>query len=94
VPASARSLVGSRPLDGSTFRPRRAQCINDLKQRALAAANDSDTVGCLPMGADFGSLLTTDEFGAIPGSGVFQSLLPQLEQATDRRPGRMSRRRP
>jgi len=59
---------------------RRSQCVNNLKQLALAAANYHETAGCYPPGS---MIPVESEFGAGPlidwiGHLVF--ILPQLEQ--------------
>jgi prepilin-type N-terminal cleavage/methylation domain-containing protein/prepilin-type processing-associated H-X9-DG protein len=64
---------------------RRAQCVNNLKQLALAAHNYLDVVGSLPQGISFQihdvNHPGDTAFGQVWTSfGAFASLLPQLEQ--------------
>jgi prepilin-type N-terminal cleavage/methylation domain-containing protein/prepilin-type processing-associated H-X9-DG protein len=63
---------------------RRAQCINNLKQIALAAQNYLDTNLVLPQGMPFqvdGNNPGGTAFGQLPTAhSIFVALLPQLEQ--------------
>jgi prepilin-type N-terminal cleavage/methylation domain-containing protein/prepilin-type processing-associated H-X9-DG protein len=63
---------------------RRAQCVNNLKQIALAAHNYVDTIGTLPQGMTFqvdANNPSGTAFGAIPIShSIFNSMLPFLER--------------
>ena len=57
---------------------RRAQCVNNLKQVALAAHNYMDVNGCLPQGR----AVVANPNGTFSGSAsLFLPLLPFLEQA-------------
>jgi prepilin-type N-terminal cleavage/methylation domain-containing protein/prepilin-type processing-associated H-X9-DG protein len=57
---------------------RRIQCVNNLKQMALAAQNYHDQNGTFPMG---NSLATQPNGRRFLGPGVFISMLPQFEQS-------------
>jgi prepilin-type N-terminal cleavage/methylation domain-containing protein/prepilin-type processing-associated H-X9-DG protein len=57
---------------------RRAQCVNNLKQLALASANYESATGVLPTG-HFGAR-SADGTAFTLGSGVFMQLLPMMEQ--------------
>ncbi|MFO0960327.1 MAG: DUF1559 domain-containing protein [Isosphaeraceae bacterium] len=62
---------------------RRIQCINNLKQLGLAAANYADTVGCYPMGVGTVSRMATNpsyQNGPYYSIGPILPLLPFLEQ--------------
>src|SRR5262249_39673804 len=56
---------------------RRSQCVNNLKQLALAAHNYESTYSAFPMGTPF---YRFDDIGVNDGQSVFVSLLGQLEQ--------------
>jgi prepilin-type N-terminal cleavage/methylation domain-containing protein/prepilin-type processing-associated H-X9-DG protein len=56
---------------------RRASCVNNLKQLALAAANYESTYGAYPMGTPFYNF---PDVGVNDGQSIFVSLLGQLEQ--------------
>jgi prepilin-type N-terminal cleavage/methylation domain-containing protein/prepilin-type processing-associated H-X9-DG protein len=59
---------------------RRAQCVNNLKQIALAAQNYHDQVGAFPIGSP---LLTEPLFGNpcyVESHSTFVAMLPQFEQ--------------
>jgi prepilin-type N-terminal cleavage/methylation domain-containing protein/prepilin-type processing-associated H-X9-DG protein len=56
---------------------RRAQCVNNLKQLALAAHNYHDVTGALPMGCP---LYRFPDVDVALGHSVFVAMLPQLEQ--------------
>jgi prepilin-type N-terminal cleavage/methylation domain-containing protein len=56
---------------------RRAQCVNNLKQLALAAHNYESTYGVFPMGTPFYSF---GDIGVNDGHSVFVALLAQYEQ--------------
>jgi prepilin-type N-terminal cleavage/methylation domain-containing protein/prepilin-type processing-associated H-X9-DG protein len=58
---------------------RRSQCINNLKQLALAAANYESTYGAFPMGTPFYHF---NDIGVNDGHSVFVALLAQYEQQT------------
>jgi prepilin-type N-terminal cleavage/methylation domain-containing protein/prepilin-type processing-associated H-X9-DG protein len=58
---------------------RRAQCINNLKQLALAAQNYHDVQGCFPMGVPYYSF---NDVGPALGHSWFVAMLPQYEQQT------------
>jgi prepilin-type processing-associated H-X9-DG protein/prepilin-type N-terminal cleavage/methylation domain-containing protein len=60
---------------------RRAQCVNNLKQLAVAASNYATEVGCYPPGV-YWSLLTGDHAGTLgTNCGPMVHLTPFLEQA-------------
>jgi prepilin-type N-terminal cleavage/methylation domain-containing protein/prepilin-type processing-associated H-X9-DG protein len=56
---------------------RRAQCVNNLRQLALAAHNYHDTNGALPMGCP---LYRFPDVDIALGHSIFVAMLPQLEQ--------------
>src|SRR5436305_4784576 len=56
---------------------RRAQCVNNLKQLALAAHNYESTYGAFPMGTPFFSF---GDIGVNDGHSIFVALLAQYEQ--------------
>jgi prepilin-type N-terminal cleavage/methylation domain-containing protein/prepilin-type processing-associated H-X9-DG protein len=56
---------------------RRVQCVNNLKQLALAAHNYHDTNGTLPMGCP---LYRFPDVDVALGHSIFVAMLPQLEQ--------------
>ena len=56
---------------------RRAQCVNNLKQLALAAHNYESTYGAFPMGTPFYSF---GDIGVNDGHSIFVALLAQYEQ--------------
>src|SRR5690242_3966048 len=57
---------------------RRAQCVNNLKQLALATHNYVDVNGTLPMGYPF---QVNPNTGRITGTfSIFVALLPAMEQ--------------
>jgi prepilin-type N-terminal cleavage/methylation domain-containing protein len=56
---------------------RRAQCINNLKQLALAALNYESTHGAFPMGTPF---YRWDPGRVNDGFSIFVAMLGQLEQ--------------
>jgi prepilin-type N-terminal cleavage/methylation domain-containing protein/prepilin-type processing-associated H-X9-DG protein len=58
---------------------RRSQCVNNLKQLALAAHNYESTYIAFPMGTPF---YRFDDIGVNDGQSVFVSLLGQLEQVS------------
>ncbi len=57
---------------------RRAQCVNNLKQLALASANYEQANGCLQSGTLFGSAATN--YTPWYGFGPFVPILPYMEQ--------------
>ena len=63
---------------------RRAQCVNNLKQLALAAHNYESVNGCFPMGAPVRVATYSSgwirEGGYDFGHSLFVAMLPQLEQ--------------
>lgn len=62
---------------------RRAQCMNNLKQLGLAAANYAETNGCYPMGvSNVSKMITNPSFqnGPYYNAGPFLPLLPFFEQ--------------
>jgi prepilin-type N-terminal cleavage/methylation domain-containing protein/prepilin-type processing-associated H-X9-DG protein len=58
---------------------RRAQCVNNLKQLALAAANYESSNGCLPSSALWGSPLDNKSCSPRYGFGPFAYILPYME---------------
>ena len=60
---------------------RRAQCTNNLKQLALAAANYHDQQGTFPGGSYSGTLFNPPHWSSYPENfSVFVRMLPQFEQ--------------
>ena len=59
---------------------RRSQCVNNLKQLALAAQNYHDQQGAFPMGWQYYTNFDTAQ--AAKRWTVFMAILPQMEQAT------------
>lgn len=59
---------------------RRAQCTNNLKQLALAAANYSDQIGAFPRGLYWQPLSGAYAGYIGTGGGLLQPLLPFMEQ--------------
>ncbi|AGA28087.1 DUF1559 domain-containing protein [Singulisphaera acidiphila] len=62
---------------------RRAQCVNNLKQLGLGAANYAGTHGCYPMGVGTVSKMITNpsyQSGPYYSVGPFLPLMPFLEQ--------------
>src|SRR4051794_17474753 len=60
---------------------RRSQCVNNLKQLALAANNYESTYGCLPPGHFFSRYESTSTSWYY-GANCFLFMLPFLEQQT------------
>src|SRR5262245_55365640 len=58
----------------------RTQCLNNLRQIAIAMHNHHDTVGSLPSGYLWKSMSSDDPFVTDPGWGWAAQLLPYLEQ--------------
>jgi prepilin-type N-terminal cleavage/methylation domain-containing protein/prepilin-type processing-associated H-X9-DG protein len=59
---------------------RRAQCVNNVKQIGLAAANYPSIHNCFPPGGLKASTLTKGLSGAFGSWSAFTFMLPQLEQ--------------
>jgi prepilin-type N-terminal cleavage/methylation domain-containing protein/prepilin-type processing-associated H-X9-DG protein len=61
---------------------RRAQCVNNLKQLALAAQNYHDANGCFPGGSYTGKLFNPPHWATYPENfSCFARMLPYFEQA-------------
>src|SRR5437899_4709458 len=60
---------------------RRAQCVNNLKQLALAAQNYVDGNGCLPGGSYTWQPVGTNGNQGVENFSVFVRILPFMEQS-------------
>ena len=59
---------------------RRAQCVNNLKQLALALANYADDIGTFPIGYPFSSAEPVSGSTTASTHSIFVAVLPFLEQ--------------